>query len=94
MGSGLSTTAIAIALGWWLGVMHARRGGGYTSAHVAADARLEETCALRRTIGTGPTGSRSSRCAERSDGLDGSQARLWGRLCDIVDEYLREDRPR
>jgi len=27
----LSTTAIAIALGWWLGVMHSRREGGYTS---------------------------------------------------------------
>jgi hypothetical protein len=29
-----------------------------------------------------------------SDGLDGPQARLWRRPCDIVDEYLREDRPR
>src|SRR6516225_6725591 len=32
-----------------------------------------------------------ARCAERSDGLDGAQARLWGRLFDIVDEYLREE---
>jgi hypothetical protein len=35
-----------------------------------------------------------ARCAEPSGGLDGSQARPWGRLVDIVDEYLREDRPR
>ena len=34
-----------------------------------------------------------ARCAEPSDGLDGALARLWGRLFDIVDEYLREDRP-
>jgi hypothetical protein len=33
-----------------------------------------------------------ARCAEPGDGLDGS--RLWGRLFDVVDEYLREDRPR
>jgi hypothetical protein len=46
---------------------------------------------LRHTIGAD---SRSARCAEPSDGLDGSQARLWGRLFDVVDEYLREARPR
>jgi len=63
-------------------------------AQVAADVRLEETGMLRRTIGAGPTGSRSGRCAEPSDGLDGAHARLWGRLFNIVDEYLREDRPR
>jgi hypothetical protein len=33
---------------------------GTRAAHVAADARLEEACALRRTLGTGLTGSRSS----------------------------------
>ena len=65
------------------------------SPETAADARLKETAVLRRTIGAGPTGSRSSPvCAEPSDGLDGPQARLCGRLLDIVDEYLREDRPR
>jgi hypothetical protein len=46
---------------------------------------------LRPTIGAD---SRSARCAEPSDGLDGAQARLRGRLFDIVAEYLREDRPR
>ena len=35
-----------------------------------------------------------ARCAEPGDGLDGAQARLRGRLSGIVDEYLREDRPR
>jgi hypothetical protein len=33
---------------------------GTRAAQVAADARLEETGVLRRTIGAGPTGSRSS----------------------------------
>ena len=33
---------------------------GTRAAQVAADARLEETGKLRRTIGAGPTGSRSS----------------------------------
>jgi ribonuclease BN (tRNA processing enzyme) len=33
---------------------------GLSPARVAADARLEETGMLRRTIGAGPTGSRSS----------------------------------
>jgi hypothetical protein len=33
---------------------------GTRAAQVAADARLEETGMLRRTIGAGPTGSRSS----------------------------------
>ena len=32
---GIPTTralaVVAIALGWWLGVMHSRRDGGYTS---------------------------------------------------------------
>ena len=64
---------------------------GTRAAQVAADARLEETGMLRHTIGAE---SRSARCAEPSDGLDGAQARLQGRLFDIVDEYLREDRPR
>jgi len=27
-----------------------------------------------------------ARCAEPSDGLNGAQARLWGRLFDVVDE--------
>jgi len=33
---------------------------GTRAAQAAADARLEETGMLRRTIGAGPTGSRSS----------------------------------
>jgi len=33
---------------------------GARAAQVAADARLEETGVLRRTIGAGPAGSRSS----------------------------------
>jgi hypothetical protein len=36
-----------------------RRDGGTRAAQVAADARLEETGMLRRTIAAGPTGSRS-----------------------------------
>jgi len=67
---------------------------GTRAAQVAADARLEETGVLRRTIGAGLLALARARCAEPSDGLDGSQARLWGRLFDVVDEYLREDRPR
>jgi catechol 2,3-dioxygenase-like lactoylglutathione lyase family enzyme len=76
-----------------------------TTYHAPAAAGAEpenpppNTLGLHRVMfavdGAGPTGSRSSPvCAEPSDGLDGSQARLWGRLFDIVDEYLREDRPR
>src|SRR5262252_10694635 len=45
-------------------------------------------CAVRSE--PGPPALARARCAERSDGLDGAQARLL----DIVDEYLREDRPR
>jgi hypothetical protein len=67
---------------------------GTRAAQVAADARLEETGMLRRTIGAGPMALARARCAEPSDGLYRSQARLWGGLFDIVDEYLREDRPR
>jgi hypothetical protein len=67
---------------------------GTRAAQVAADARLEETGVLRRTIGAGLLALARARCAEPSDGLDGSQARLWGRPFDVVDEYLREDRPR
>lgn len=67
---------------------------GARAAQVAADARLEETGVLRRTIESDPVALARARCAERSDGLDGSQARLWGRLSGVVDEYLREDRPR
>src|SRR6266480_5365027 len=51
---------------------------GTRAAQVAADARLEETGMLRRTIGAGLLALARARCAEPSDGLDGSQARLWG----------------
>jgi hypothetical protein len=67
---------------------------GTRAAQVAADARLEETGMLRRAIQPDPLAAVGARCAESSDGLDGAQARLRGRLFDIVDEYLREDRPR
>ena len=71
---------------------------GETAAHERR--RLPLTPGSRRPACCGvrsepdPLALARARCAERSDGLDGSQARLWGRLFDIVDEYLREDRPR
>jgi predicted dithiol-disulfide oxidoreductase (DUF899 family) len=61
-------------------------------AQVAANTRLEETGVLRHTIGPDHWFSLEPGCAEPSDGLDGAQARLWGRLFDIVDEYLRKDK--
>jgi hypothetical protein len=66
---------------------------GTRAAQVAADARLEETGMLRRTIAAGPLALARARCAEpTTDWM--AQAHLRGRLFDIVDEDLREDRPR
>jgi hypothetical protein len=67
---------------------------GTRAAQVAADARLEETGTLRRTIGAGASGSGSSPlcCAKRRIGWSASAPD--GRLFDMVDEYLRKDRPR
>jgi hypothetical protein len=59
-----------------------------------ADARLEETGVLRRTIGAGHTGSGSSpvcRARRRTGWIASAPA---GRLFDVGGEYLREDRPR
>src|SRR5205823_12025706 len=50
--------------------------------------RRPARCAVRSE--PDPPALARARCAEQSDGLDGPQARP----CDIVDEYLREDRPR
>ena len=54
--------------------------------------RRPACCGVRS--GPGPPALARARRAERSGGRDGSQARLWERLFGIVDEYLREDRPR
>jgi hypothetical protein len=57
--------------------------------------RLEEADVLQRKIGTRirRLSLRAGR-AERSGELDGAQACMWERLFGVVDEYLREDRPR
>jgi hypothetical protein len=67
---------------------------GTRAAQVAADAgsRRPACCGVRS--GPDPLALARGRCAERSSGLDGAQARRWGRLFDVVAEYLREDGPR
>jgi len=50
---------------------------------------------LRRTIGAGPTGFRSSPLwlSQATDWMERTRA-CGGRPSGIVEEYLREDRPR
>ena len=55
---------------------------------------LEETGVVTRVSRAGRTGSRSSpTCSsEAADWMDRQRA-LWGRLFDVVDEYLKEKEP-
>jgi hypothetical protein len=60
---------------------------GVQACDLEVPAGIEETGVLRRTIrGLDPPALAPARLAERSGGLDGAQARLWGRLFDVVDE--------
>jgi hypothetical protein len=59
--TGADPTGLSLLFRWPPGAAaSADHPSGAPALQVAADARLEETGLLRRTIGAGPTGSRSS----------------------------------
>jgi hypothetical protein len=60
----------------------------------AADARPEETGVLRRTIEAGPTWLSLEPGVLREATAGWIASAPVGRLFDVVDEHLREDRPR
>src|SRR5205823_11765759 len=73
----------------WSDALRARRRAHQRrTLPLTPGSRRPARCAVRPE--PDPPALARARCAERTDGLDGPQARP----CDIVDEYLREDRPR
>jgi DNA-binding transcriptional ArsR family regulator len=74
----------------------ATRGFGVSKPAITKHLKvLEQTGAVRREVAgrTHRLSLEPSALSEAADWMDRQRA-LWGRLFDVVDEYLKEDKPR